>query len=1442
MSRGIFSLFFIVVLSLLVAGLWLALVPEPALAANYTVTNTNDSGAGSLRQAIIDANTNPGADTIDFNITGGPNTISPTSPLPNITDQVTIDGYTEPGAATANGGAATIMIRLNGFSAGAGADGLYFTAGSDNSQVRGLAITLFDDYGIAVDGATGVTVDGCYIGTDETGTIDRGNGMGIYVTNGANNCTIGGTAASALNLISGNSQYGIYITGSTGTTIQGSFIGTDINGTALLSNDSNGINLENGADNTVIGGTAAGAGNLVSENGASGIRITNSTACTIQGNFIGTDISGTASLPNTFSGVVLQAGADGNTVGGSAAGAGNLISGNGGDGISINAADGNTVEGNLIGTDAAGTAAVANGDDGITVIATSTGNTIGGDTAEQRNVISGNTRSGISIDGATGNTALRNFIGLNAAGSGAVPNGRRGVALTNNANSNTIGGGGFDGNIISGNTQDGVYVSNASNNDIIGNFIGTDSSGSASVPNQSSGILLQFSANNNFIGGTGAGEGNLISGNASAGVRIYDSSGNTLHGNGIGTDETGTAALGNMYGVYLSDGSTNNTIGGSNTGEGNLVSGNTFHGIIIDSSNGNTAAGNLIGTDATGSADLGNGAYGVYIGSAADNTVGGTTTGHRNVISGNDWAGVCVSNSTGTTVSANYIGIDAAGTTAMANSDTGVSLTGGSTASTVGGTTAGERNVISGNGDNGIYIDSSTANSVEGNYIGVDAGAGGSIPNALNGVEITSGADSNTVGGSQPGSNLIGFNGQDGVGITSSTDNVVSHNQITDNTGIGVVVWNAAAIRNEISENSIYGNGELGIDLGGDGVTPNDGDNNNPAKPNRGYNFPEFSAAQYPLSGGDVTVSGTAPPNAMVELYYVGTAPDPSGHGEGQTYLDSTTADGSGDFSATLSGLAGGDELSAIAISPAGDPSGEGNTSEFSENVTVIQTYTINAVVSGTGGAVDPTSQTVFEGDDASIDITPDAGYHIESITDNGAPAAAADPYIIQNVQEDHDVVVTFASDVQPSVFYFAEGYTGAGFQEFLCLANPGDTGTFATITYMFPDGTAQEQEVELGAGSRLTVNVNDEVGPDREVSAVVGCDQPIVAERPMYFSYQGKWAGGHDVIGATSTSGTWYFAEGYTGEGFDEWICVLNPGDKMADLTFRFQTQEEGEKVVTGFAVPAHSRASFKANDLLGGAYQTSLALESTAPVVAERPMYFSYSGTGDWGWTGGHCVMGAPSLANQFYFAEGTTRGGFEEWLTIQNPGAVPIDVKATYMLGTGQTVDRTYGVPAGERSTVYVPTEVGADHDVSVYLFSTSPFLAERPMYFSYGGMMDWGWTGGHCVIGATASSTAWYFAEGYTGPGFEEWLCIQNPGTSDAVVTINYYPEEGAAPITRVHEVAAESRFTVPVNVDAGTGLTISAEVTSTHPVTCERPMYFDYNGTWPGGHTVVGFTP
>jgi hypothetical protein len=429
--------------------------------------------------------------------------------------------------------------------------------------------------------------------------------------------------------------------------------------------------------------------------------------------------------------------------------------------------------------------------------------------------------------------------------------------------------------------------------------------------------------------------------------------------------------------------------------------------------------------------------------------------------------------------------------------------------------------------------------------------------------------------------------------------------------------------------------------------------------------------------------------------------------------------------------------------------------------------------------------------------------------------------------------------------FYFAEGYTGAGFQEFLCLGNVDPVDAQARVTFLFPDGGSELLDVSIPAGSRATVNVNAAVGADREVSMTVASAQNIVAERPMYFSYGAGWDGGHDVMGAREPATSFYFAEGYTGEGFDEWLCVLNPGDIATDLTFRFQVQGQDQREIQGFRVGPHSRASFKVNDILGRDLQASCVVESGSPVVVERPIYFDYLGRGQHHWRGGHCVMGATTPASAFFFAEGTTRPGFEEWITIQNPQASVISVHASYGFGPdqGEPVERDYTVEAGARLTLFVPDEVGQGKDVSVELNSDSSFLAERPMYFNYTGAGAGSWRGGHCVIGSTTAAPEWYFAEGYTGDGFHEWLCLQNPAATEAVVEIAYLTQEAGALPARTETVPPNTRLTLFVNGHAGNNYQLSCRlrVLSGPPIVVERPMYFSQGGR-DGGHDVVGYIP
>jgi hypothetical protein len=297
--------------------------------ATFTVTNTNDSGAGSLRQAIIDANNNPGADMIAFNIPSpGPHTISPTSALPIITDPVTIDGTSEPDFT------GSPIIELDGTNALA-ANGLEISAGS--STVRGLVINRFGGLGIFITTNGGNIVEGNFIGTDVTGSVDLGNSLGgVRIFNASNN-TIGGTVASARNIISGNSFDGVTIVGSLATMnqVQGNLIGTDVTGTADLGNSSEGVSISTNAANNTIGGMMAGARNVISGNDANGVGLSGgATGNIVQGNFLGTDMTGAVALGNGGAGVIINGGSD-NTIGGTAASAGNTIAFNSGRGVLV---------------------------------------------------------------------------------------------------------------------------------------------------------------------------------------------------------------------------------------------------------------------------------------------------------------------------------------------------------------------------------------------------------------------------------------------------------------------------------------------------------------------------------------------------------------------------------------------------------------------------------------------------------------------------------------------------------------------------------------------------------------------------------------------------------------------------------------------------------------------------------------------------------------------------------------------------------------------------------------------------------------------------------------------------------------------------------------------------------------------------------------------------
>jgi parallel beta-helix repeat protein len=617
---------------------------DRTLPSAFTVTTNANDGPGSLRQAILDSNANPGPDTIGFNIGGGGvQTIQPTAALPEITDAVVIDGTTQPGFA----GSLLVVLTGTAFDGGANGYGLWITAGS--STVRGLVVNGFAGADIRIEAGGNNLIAGNYLGTDDTGTAAVRNpftaGVGVLV--GSANNTVGGTTAADRNLISGHAAAGVSVSGpgATGNQILGNFVGTTVDGTARLGN-ANGVVVDGGASANVIGGAVPGAGNLLSGNNNVGLGLIAGTGNLVQGNRIGTDATGAVSLRN-LTGVFVQGGV-GHLIGGAEPGAGNLISGNVGpnasfgygliitnDGATGAVARDHQVLGNYVGTNAAGTAAVPNTNDGIRVDFGSLNVTVGGTSPAARNVVSGNGQVGIFITSGRNNVVQGNYVGTNAAGTAALPNGDSGVIV--GGTGNTVGGTAPGaGNLVSGNRLFGVGVSGVFNL-VQGNFIGTDVTGTAALGNGFAGVGAQ--GNLHTIGGTAPGAGNIISGNGGyAGVRLTGGQAIRVQGNFIGTDVTGTRALGNgKFGVAVDSG-LNHLIGGAAPGARNIISANGTGVAVI--TNQIIVQGNLIGTDVTGTAPLGNG-VGVFL-TFSNKTIGGTAPGEGNTIAFNTGVGVLV--------------------------------------------------------------------------------------------------------------------------------------------------------------------------------------------------------------------------------------------------------------------------------------------------------------------------------------------------------------------------------------------------------------------------------------------------------------------------------------------------------------------------------------------------------------------------------------------------------------------------------------------------------------------------------------------------------------------------------------------------------------------------------------------------------------------------------
>ncbi len=1014
-----------------------------------------------------------------------------------------------------------IGIDASGSVAAGNYDGILDDAGSNT--IGNDVISGNTNAGIVISGGSHDLVHNNYVGTDATGLKGLGNPVGIAIQNASALNTIGGSVGGVGNIISANSTAGIDIDG-TGTTqnfVSSNWIGTESNGVNGLSNGV-GIAIFGGSTANTIGTTNSGAGNVISGNATAGISISDpgTSQNLVVGNFIGTNTSGAVALANA-DGIVDESG--GNTI------RGDVVSGNSSIGIFLEDATSDLVTGNMIGIDTTGSVAVGGQSaGGVVILDPSASNTIGGTTAAARNIISGNAGYGVETSGASSNVIEGNYIGTDATGSVAVGN-QKGVVILLNSGSNTVGGTVAGArNVISGNTSDGVDVEGTGTqlNLVAGNFIGTDSTGKKALGNAGVGVYVYISATSNTIGGTSAAARNIIAASSISpysGVEIYQAASNVVEGNYIGTDVTGSVALGNNAGVEIEGGAVSNIIGGTVAGAGNVISGNTSDGIDIDGSGtaGNLVAGNLIGTDATGKIALGNSNVGVFIFSGASgNIVGGTSAAARNIISASGSAGIVFDGTSGNLFEGNYVGTDITGSVALGNKAVAVGLQDASPSNTIGGTVAGARNLISGNLADGIDLSGAgtSSNLVAGNYIGTDATGKIALGNSHVNIDIFNSASANTIGGTAAAArNIVADNvkvGYAGIEVFAASKNVIEGNDIgTDVTGsnplgnqIGVLVWSSSTSNtiggtaagagnviafskaggvvvgtsttdkstgNAILGNSIFSNTKLGIDLGDNGVTANGASGH--TGPNLFQDFPVLSSVL--TTGGVTTITGTLAASASTTYrleFFSNPASDPSGYGQGQTFLMfanvTTDASGNASFSVqTPTAVPGGLSLSATATDP------NGNTSEFSADLVNATSTAASQLVVTT----EPPS-TVTAGSTFGLTITAETSSNTVATSFNGSVTIA----LLNNPGGSTlggTLTVTAASGVATfsglSLNKAGTGYTPSGTSGTLTAATTSAIAVNPAAATQLAVTIEPPASVTAGAGFGLAVSAEDQFG-----------------------------------------------------------------------------------------------------------------------------------------------------------------------------------------------------------------------------------------------------------------------------------------------------------------------------------------------------------------------------
>jgi len=740
-------------------------------------------------------------------------------------------------------------------------------------------------------------------------------------------------------------------------------------------------------------------------------------------------------------------------------------------------------------------------------------------------------------------------------------------------------------------------------------------------------------------------------------------------------------------------------------------------------------------------------------------------------------------------VMGNLIGTNAAGTSAIPNS-VGIVHTGDATTDDlvrIGGDTEAERNVISGNDDGVLMMSGSTPDRdgsdkvIAGNYIGVAADGETALGNTYSGISGC-GELKMTIR-----RNVIAHNGESGVSLCITPTPAP----------YGVVV----------SENVIYQNTGLAIDLEDDGRTANDADDSDTGS-NDLQNFPVLTSVQEVVQGG-VMVTGqlTSTPSRSyrVELFTTGGAGDPGQNARAFVagFDVTTNASGVAAFSHQVAAdLAVNERIAATATDVTSKMTSE--LSDSSAAFVPLPRFGVSGTITLNGAPL-PGVEVTLTGDRKAVAMTDaDGRYAFASLPMGGGYTVTPEltgylfaPPSASIASLPADTTADFVASLVTFTRYFSEGAIGPFWETSIALLNGSGTATTADVAFLLPDGRRESITVPLTGPGHAVIDpaTVTALAGSAVFSTVITAPVPLVASRTM------RW-GGAEGLGAHAEQAIneprtlWYFGEGVTGCA-DLFYLLVNPGATDANVEITYARRAPETPIVHTYTVGAYARRTIHVNGedgLAAAEVSARIAVTNGQPIIAERSMYMSCFGST---WRGGHDAAASPAPARSWYFAEGATGSFFDLYLLIANFEPTKAELEVEYLLADSSRVIKPYVVEPGSRLTIDVANEAPqlANAAISSIVRSTNdvPVIAERAQWWP-----DGGWYEGHVSAGVVESGVEWQLAGAQIGGphGVHGYLLIANTGGTAGTAQVRAVFADGTtAQLAQPIALGMHSRTTI-----------------------------------------------